>query len=133
MQLSLYRGPGLIDHLVRRELFISKENYLDTGTPQSSSGIGLLFLAIIMSGFIFWFNMYRANKFQLTKTMTVAAITILVVSLAFSVIIAIWSKTLFTFTCILLLPSTVLSFAVFYGLWSRNDYQLYEPNTVDAN
>ena len=82
----------------------------------------LLFIAIIVSGFVFWFNMYRANKFVLTKWMKVSAGLILFLAVAFSVTLGIWANGMYALTAILLLPCAALAFGVFYGMWSTNDY-----------
>lgn len=93
----------------------------------------MLFIAIIVSGICFWFNMYRANKFVLTRWMKVFAGVILGLGIAFSITLGIWANGMYALTAILLLPVAALAFAVFIGMWSTNDYQLYEPIIPNAN
>jgi len=127
MQLSLYRSPSLLDHLIKRELTITQANHLADGQQQYTQGLILLFIAIIVSGFVFWFNMYKANKFVLTKWLKISAGVILCLGVVFSAFLGIWASSLYAVTGILLLPIATLAFGVFYGLWSTNDYQIYEP------
>jgi len=56
-----------------------------------------------------------------------SAVLLLVVGGVFSLILAISSKSYFALTTIMCLPSSALTFSVFYGLWSTNDYQLFVP------
>jgi hypothetical protein len=62
----------------------------------------------------------------LSKGLAIGAIVAIVIATLISICLAITSKNYFVIFSITLLPASALCFAVFYGMWVHNDYEMYE-------
>ena len=71
---------------------------------------------------VFWYNLYKVNKYEMTTMMYIFAAVILLLAAVFSVILGVYTKSFFGLTSILILPTSCIAFAIFFGMWMHNDF-----------
>jgi hypothetical protein len=96
------------------------------GMALYNSGLVLLFTSILLAVMVFWYNLYKVNKYEMNMVMYVFAGVILALAVTFSVILGTYSQNNFGLISILILPSSCIAFAIFFGMWMHNDFLMYE-------